>query len=307
MTEAHTQVWRPGDPATRQPGNPATRRPGDPATRRPGDPATRRPGDPATRRPGDPATRRPGDPAYYSRSVITGSQAQNARPAVQPARRHGAKRHHTVAQHGHRGHRVASAPVARHGTPCGAHFCRASPVPISRTVSRNRLERKATTGRVCASTAIPSPLSAVRTSPPKATATPTPGAARSPSPATRASTTRPTAPPTGRSAAMPSPVQPVPSSLAAGAPTVQTDAVSDPLPFPVRRHRRSSPCIATSVAAHSPRGLTLEKALANLPDIEAERPIPIDSLTRVKKEHTCRPYRAISAWSRRCMDGEKVP
>ena len=75
----HTQVGRPGDPATRRPGDPATRRPGDPATRRPGDPATRRPGDPATRRPGDPATRRPGDPATRpdETSLIKPKNARN--------------------------------------------------------------------------------------------------------------------------------------------------------------------------------------------------------------------------------------
>ena len=145
---------RPGDPATRRPGDPATRRPGDPATRRPGDPATRRPGDPATRRPGDPATRRPGDPAtrrpgdHYTVGTLSGAcqppeRTNLARLAVQAQRLQDrrSRRAQHVRRRIHHGHVIASEPVARLAAR-NAQTCQASPVPISRTVSRARRKGK---------------------------------------------------------------------------------------------------------------------------------------------------------------------
>ena len=116
------------------------------ATRRPGDPATRRPGDPATRRPGDPATRRPGD--HYTVGTLSGAcqppeRANLVRPADQAQRLQDrrSRRAQRVPRGFHHEHGIASEPVARHIAP-NAHACQASPVPVSRTVSRAQQKHK---------------------------------------------------------------------------------------------------------------------------------------------------------------------
>ena len=108
--------------------------------------ATRRPGDPATRRPGDPATRRPGD--HYTVGTLSGAcqppgRTNLTRPAVQAQRLQErrcrrAKRVHCRIHHGHV---IASEPGARLAAR-NAQTCQASPIPVSRTVSRARRKRK---------------------------------------------------------------------------------------------------------------------------------------------------------------------